>query len=413
MEKIVLVLGRGIEGCGVTKFTVEHEKYLIQHGYDYEILAIVDKKWSRSKAHSFQKITQVKLEKDEEFEIAKKVIQSGTVIVNSLPPVSCPELVVNRFSELLDLVTKKIAYVHHDHTIHSLRRNTCIDQILKRADFIFAHSTKDSDFMRYAEKTITLSDEQASSNSLSFLFGDDEPEGKVIHKFQPGMFFDEVRAKYWQPIEDQDPRHHKWIGRTTSFKGYDIMFEWARHLMPLDHLVTFEGLEESLAIVSVKEKYDFHNFLKKKVAEIDVTQYYGDKPCLFTQYMHEPMMNRLKTCSFGYQLTKLDERFIENSIEYTHCELAAIGVIPVFRKKYFDVCQHRKTGNPITQDKNTGTIFLPETYEEMAECVELVKKLSEDNAMRDDWREMAFEYYKEHQDASYTFKKFMIQLNNV
>ena len=33
--KVAIIMGRGIEGCGVTKFTVEQTKWLKKNGYDY------------------------------------------------------------------------------------------------------------------------------------------------------------------------------------------------------------------------------------------------------------------------------------------------------------------------------------------------------------------------------------------
>jgi hypothetical protein len=113
---------------------------------------------------------------------------------------------------------------------------------------------------------------------------------------------------------------------------------------------------------------------------------------------------------FGYQLSILDERFIERSIEYTHCEVACTGVVPVFRKSYGERCTHRKFGDKLIDCKDTGTIWLDDNN--MQPAYDLLYKLSRDSVMRDEYRNMAFEFYKSHQDSEYTFAEMMKQIED-
>jgi hypothetical protein len=46
----------------------------------------------------------------------------------------------------------------------------------------------------------------------------------------------------------------------------------------------------------------------------------------------------------------------------------------------------------------------------MAPAYALIDKLSRDHGMRDEWREMAYEFYREHQDAQPTFEEMMKQI---
>jgi len=104
-------------------------------------------------------------------------------------------------------------------------------------------------------------------------------------------------------------------------------------------------------------------------------------------------------------LSILKPKYIERSIEYTHQEVVAAGAIPVFRKEYGDVCIHRVTGDPLSESKNNYTLWLGEGNQD--QVIEQVKKLTADAALRDEWREGAFEFYKQHQDAEYTFTDLM------
>lgn len=405
--KYLLLLGRGVEGCGVTKFAIEWEKWFIRNGYDYDILAVDDKKWSRKDSHSFQKLTKVRLKKDADFETAKTVINAcDIVIINSLPPIKIEQIIADRFIDLLNLSKGKSALIQHDHNARSIKRNAALLESCEVSSVIFSHSTTDSDFVRY----LTFEKIIGNSESIS-LFGN-TTEDKPLINFQPGMYLEDVRKDYWKPIEEQDSLHHKWIGRTAPFKGYDLMFEFSSHLKEAGFLTTMEGLESSPAIINVKQKYDFHNHLHTKIDEVDISNYYGGVPTLFSFYKHAELLERLSKCAFGYQLSRLDPRFIEHSIEYTHMEVVCAGTIPVFRKQYFDHCVHTKTGNPISSDKDTGTIFICADGSNFIESIEKMKELSADSVMRNEWREMAYEYYNSHQSADKTFSKLIAYINH-
>ena len=64
--KIAIIMGRGIEGCGVTKFTVEQTKWLAKNGHDFVVFSSKDKSWTRKNAHDVSNVIQLKLAKPEE-----------------------------------------------------------------------------------------------------------------------------------------------------------------------------------------------------------------------------------------------------------------------------------------------------------------------------------------------------------
>ena len=64
--KISIVMGRGIEGCGVTKFTLEQNDWFIRQGHDSTIFAPSDKSWSRKTSHDCSSVQHIKFAKDEE-----------------------------------------------------------------------------------------------------------------------------------------------------------------------------------------------------------------------------------------------------------------------------------------------------------------------------------------------------------
>lgn len=418
-------MGRGIEGCGVTKFSIELEKFFEKKGMPYRSFAFTDKKWTRGKSHTGHNICDVKLEEEKEFNefISSLKENAKYLIINSLPSSGHSDLFKKRFKQILDVGIKTILF-QHDHSRMSIQRNACLDDAIERADVCLSHSSKNY-FSEYINK-------KYNENSLSAFFDDDDTaSSKKLMTFQPAFDFDECRANYWKPIEEQDPKHHKWIGRTAHWKGFRLMLDWHNtKLQPNNCLTTMEGIETSIVypdflIISphnnfvkpftpaTQDVFDKHNLTEeyknqyqwngtKKIDTVDLSSYYGTGACVFGIYNNTDMLNRMSKSGFGYQLTLLNSENVEKSIEYTHCEVVATGTIPVFHRKFGELCHHRVSGTPLAKSKDSGTIWLDEkSYDE---CIDLIKKLEADDVMRNEWREMAFEFYKTHQDSDFVFK---------
>lgn len=394
--KFALIMGRGREGCGVQKFTLEQYKWLLKNGHEAVVYASSDKSWTRKKSHDCPFIIDVKMAKpDQTDKMIAGCNASDVVIINSLPSLSHPEAAIDQFKRFLNEVTKPVVLIQHDHSSLSIKRNAAIDESIAKADVLFGHSSR-NDFARLVESS-------TGGGGLADFFSDENTAKKILN-FQPGMDFDAVRAKYWLSIDQTRPLENKWIGRTTSWKGYVQMFKFHNEfLRPGGFITTFEGIEKSPAYLGFRELSEFHGMIDK---DINTVSFEKDQPAyVFGPYVNESMLYRMAATGFGYQLSLLDERFIERSIEYTHCELAAVGVVPVFRKAYGERCTHRKYGDKLINCKNTGTIWLDDN--DMQPAYDLLYKLSRDPVMRDEYREQAFEFYKQHQDASYTFDEMM------
>lgn len=395
-------MGRGIEGCGVTKFTIEQCKYYERNGYDYKVFASKDKSWTRKNSHKTDNIQQLKFAKSDEVDAMIKCInKSDIAIINSLPALSLKEEAIENFKRMLSEIKVPVALIQHDHAMQSIRRNGALDEAIKKANIIFVHSTT-NDFAKYAEEKV---------GPKVDLFGTEE--GTPIVAFQPGMFFDEVKSKYWKTkIDIQDTMHHKWIGRTTSWKGYKEMFAFHNdHLKQNDMLTTYEGIERSPAFLGFRELSEFNNLLAEDPNEYDLNDGYGDDVHVFGPYVQEEMLERMSKVGFGYQLSRMKEHFIQRSIEYTHCEVVCTGTIPVFNKKYGDACTHRHYGKKFTECENTGTVWFDE--HNFDSTFNAILDLFDHPEKRQKMRNDAYEFYKLHQDASYTFKDIMENIENV
>lgn len=393
-----MIMGRGIEGCGVTKFTLELHNWLnAGTGFSSTIFASADKSWTRKKSHSTDDIKLLKFKKDIEVDnLIKEVNAFDYVILNSLPPISMEEKVIQNFNRFLNNITPRVILIQHDHSSLSIKRNACISESIKRADKIFVHSTT-NDF-------VDTINEVTGNSSLDAFFGDNDI--KEVIGFQPGMSFQPIRNKYWKDLSAQDSNHHKWVGRTTSWKGYQEMFRFHNgYLKPNNYLTTFEGIEKSPAYLAFRELSEFHGMIDRDISQQDLSKGYGDHAYVFGPYNNSEMLERMSRVGYGYQLSLLKPKYIQRSIEYTHCEVVCTGVIPVFRKDYGERCMHRHYKKPLIECENTGTIWLND--DSMPECIELIKELNSKPKMREEWRNNAYEFYKLHQDAMYTFPELL------
>ena len=392
MKKIALIMGRGIEGCGVTRFTNEQFKWFTDHeGFEPIIIASADKGWTRKKSQDTKNIWEIKFSDNSSVtEMIGDINENfDVVIINSLPAKSFPKEAIEGFKRFLTEITPPVVLVQHDHSKLSIIRNECIDEAVKRANMIFVHSTN-NDFSELVEETLGLGGLGA--------FMDDNPETPLIG-FQPGMHMGE-----YQGFGETNPDTHKWIGRTTSWKGYQEMFKFSEaFLSPNDQIVTFEGIEKSPAYLAFKELGDFTECIGEDAD--DFTEEKGllpGDPYVFGPFVRQEMLRRMNATRFGYQLSKLKPKFIDRSIEYTHLEVVRTNAIPVFAKQYGKLCTHRATGKKLIEHGDeSGTIWLDE--KNMGECWEKMKELQSDRKLRKKWKEQAFDFYKEHQDAEYTF----------
>ena len=382
--KIAIVLGRGVEGCGVTKYTVELETWLLNNSYSPTVYASKDKKWSRDGAHQIQNLIHVRFDRDDFDAVYEGCKNSDIIIFNSLPSVSHSIECQNRFSTLLDLNVYKV-FIQHDHNKSSLRRNALLQDSYEKSDIIFAHSDS-GDF--------------ADMGNTPNLF---DMRERVVHLMQPGITFSNYK-KYHKPVEEQDSKHHKWIGRTARWKNYDMMFDFHnKYLKLINHLTTFEGIDKSPVYMEFKKRNMFFDEVTSKIDDVDLSSRYGLDATVFGNYDNTNMLHRMSKCGFGYQLSLLDKRFIKKSLEFTHLEIVATGAIPVFRKEYGDICIHRYYDKPLTE-LDSGTIWL--SNDNMEECKGLINELSNDDSLRDEYRNKAFEFYS-YYDSKYVMGDMM------
>jgi hypothetical protein len=408
MKKIAIILGRGVEGCGVTRCAVEFQKATP----NTKIFATLDKKWARRDTMVFDKDEFTCANSEEMNRVLNEVNENfDMALIYSVPSKKHPEDCQTNFVKLVQGISLPKAIVQLDHKMQSLSRNGKFDEICSSVDVLMTHSLE-SDFTRWATR---------------------ENVTTPFKKMALGFTYDDHRKKYWLPIEEQDHKTVRWIGRLSGWKGPNLMMDFhASQLMNKDYITVLEGLEASIGWAGILyEKGDSKNGTplykdneivnyfrpRKELDEVKFTQdLYGKEvpgagAYLYPPYTNVDCMKRMAKSAYGSDLYHLKAHMYGNNIENCHAEVIASGTIPIFHKHFCDNVIHRTTGNPISQDKHSGTIGLDNTN--FVECSDLMEKLSNDPVMRDEMREMSFAYWKDHSDASVTTLEIIKNLEDI
>ena len=390
MTKIAIILGRGTEGCGVTQCAIQMQKVT---GAD--IYSAADKKWGRAKGldlveHPFMMST--------EWEGTADVINQNydLAIVYSVPSKSHPQECQDNFVPFLQRLNIRKAFINVDHKAASIARNANLKEVCESVDVIMTHSLE-NDFSRFMKK-----------NNI------DTP----LTKMGLGFDYDGHRAKYWRPIEEQQHNVIRWIGRTAMWKGPNLMIDYHQDaLMDNGFITVLEGLEASIQYPLVlyrdnkaqppadRRIVENHFRPEKQYNETKFTpdlygkEVEGKGAYLYPQYINSEAMQRMALSAFGSDLYHLKAETYGDNIENCHAECIASGTVPLFHKHFCDNVIHKVQGKPISQCTNSGTIGVDYTN--------LMIKLKNDPAMRDDWREMAFEFWKQHSDGDDVVKEIV------
>jgi len=384
MSRIAVLLGRGVEGCGVTKNAVEFKKYYPNS----TIFAVSDKKWPRINSMEIDRVDFVCAEDA----VVDKVITDindnyDAVVVYSIPSTKHAEKTAENFVRLLRAIKLPKSLVQVDHNSASITRNAKLDEVCESIDLLMTHSLSGA-FAGWCKK-----------NNIT----------TPLTTMGVGFDYGAHRKKFWLPVDEQIDKSLKWIGRCALWKGpVEIIDLHNNYLRAEDFITSLEGLEASVQSTLIthvdgatrQQRRDVQEFIRganrSKARQHYNKEVPGSAPYLYPDYVHDDCMRRLALSAFGSDLYHLKPEFYGNNIEYCHAEVVASGTVPVFHKHFGDHITHNKTGDKATA-KFSGTIWYdPKNPKDTADTI---VKLAGDRVMRSDWRELAFEFWKDHSDA--------------
>jgi len=402
--KISILLGRGVEGVGLTKNVVELQKLYGEDNVD--IYATIDKTWGRAESMNFKwqpfrgadwtrgKASRKFPDCISTSEVVDRINLSDLCLVFSVPSQDHPQECIDNFLEMIKQITIPKSLIQVDHLIQSIRRNALLKEICQELDVLLCHSTENPFAGWVKDNKITT---PLMSMGVGFNFTKDA----------------------WLPVEEQVPRTIRWVGRAAGWKGPELMIDLHnKYFQPAGYITMLEGLEANISYKSILNRIadddttrrDVVNFFRYEKERHPADQprdpVYGDEQrnkgaYLYPPYKYAEMLQRMNKTTFGSDLMHFKTNIYGNNIEYCHTDSFAGGAIPLFHKHFCDNVIHRKQGLPINQCKNTGTLSIDmNTAPETLQTMEL---LSTDLVMRQEWREQMYEFWSEHCDAAVVY----------
>ena len=384
--KIAHVLGRGVEGCGVTMAAKQ-----LQNGVGGEIFCEMTKKWPRGKGIILPNRIDFKSAKDWQ-QIAQIINDSyELVIIHSVPATSMDDETTSAFLSMIKQINVRKAMVQHDHKMASITRNANLKEICENVNILTTHSLE-NDFCRWLVK-----------NEIR----------TPVTKMELGFDYATHRAKYWVPVEEQDGRMWRWIGRAAGWKNPKLAIDFHElSLMNKGFITVLEGLEASIGYKDLlyadvddpsTRRIVSNYFRQEKEYGESGKHTYGTEvenvgAYLLPPFVNEDAMYRLGKSAFGSNLYNLPAKYHCNNIEYCHAEVIASGCVPIFHKELLDSLIHKGRGDPISKCVNTGTIGLD--YTNFSEVAQKMHFLRDNPTARDEYREMSYAFWKEHNDLS-------------
>lgn len=405
-KNVLLVIGRGIEACGVTRFTIELEEWLKSAGHNVKVLAGNDKKWGREKAQP----------NDFEKHAFKSGVWSDGVdydmcIITSVPPKkidkdeAISKVIYDNFIETLKRLNTRLVYLQCDNKIHSINRNFYADEAYMHTFFslldrIIVHNLNADFVKRFIDKH-HLRDNKFTLGQQVLISTDFDEIASQITKA------DKVDKTCW------------FIGRSAQWKGWREFRDFhTTTLRANGYTSVIEGIE-----LSINAKQDMSNIDENNVYTWrDDNIYYGvgnditpdtvinnindfrDKPSLiFGPYIRLDALNRMHRSKFGMFFTFTGPEF-GGQIEITFLEIVGAGTVPVIRKElwdnaFFNDVYLKDLGTP----EDLGIVVYDSNKKE--ECLELLNKLNSDGNLYDSYLEKALAFCKSQFDRKYIINR--------
>mgnify|MGYP001304981083 FL=1 len=135
--KIALLMGRGVEGCGVTRYVVEQYNYMVNNGHDVKVFSTKDKNWGRKKSHE---LIVEEIKNDELLSLKQRLVDYDVVFIHSVPSTGHSDECQNNFLELVKSIDCFKVFIQNDHLKASMIRNAFMWETVEECDLVYAHS---------------------------------------------------------------------------------------------------------------------------------------------------------------------------------------------------------------------------------------------------------------------------------
>lgn len=396
--KIALILGRGVEGAGVTRYMIEICSFLKTKDIEHDVFVVEDKKWGRGKAQDMPKYRFI--DKENIVFMADTLNLYDYVFINSVPSVKHSQWAQDGFLEMVKgIKTKKIVF-QNDHKIASIWRNANFFEICNQCDGICSHSIT-SPFM----------------NKLASIYGS-EIKDKFI-QLHVGFNFEQL-TKY------RKSEHFKkitYLGRFATFKQPERLYGFLPYAKQNNLLLEMKGVERSLGALKIfyedldsGSKEPNHKMIEvnRKVIEngLDISEANRnlDKVYIFGPYDYIDGMETLSSSLVGADFYHLNADAYGDNFEYAQCEIIGVGCVPMFDYHWAENCWVYHDGKKTEKrfvDLDEYGLFVKKDLTNVEEVVEKINDIYSNKALHKRFLDCSFEVTRNHCDSQWIFQKLL------
>lgn len=409
---VILLMGRGTEGTGNTRITIELERYIRNMNHNVKTITSIDKAWGRhdSQVNDFIpfKFSTGAYNDDEYYDLC--IITSVPPKVKKSAKIKNDETLLQKFEEtqfsiyngFIDTLKNlkenntKIVYLQVDHKIHSISRNFyALDEYMKEffslLDRIVVHKLENDFCKKFIDKKVK------PLNCINF---------DIVEQLAISCDYDEIN-KIIQPHDKHDKLCY-FIGRSATWKGWTEFRELhENHLKQYGYISIAEGIELSINAkdnLYLKEGNTYTNprpdnicRIGTKLEEKESVEYliehiddYKYNPLfIYGPFVRNEALNRVAKAKFGMFFSFLGEQY-GGPLENTFLEIVATGTIPVIKKELWQSADFNDDKFTNYSPKDLGIIIYDSKYPE--KCVNLMNILNDNDKL-----------YKEYVDKCQSF----------
>lgn len=410
-KKYLIVLSRGMDGCGVSKNSVDMYNYLNSvEGKSARLIANDDFKFPLNR-YVPDCVEYVSFLNDNA-KLKSYIDEADVVITTSVPMKKAEDAVKNSVLDMFRYV--KSAGKKHFLYVLDWKKRTLSATVYLEPSFREIYSLIDGLFVQSKEGDFVKKFLEPENINVKTYYKTDD--GTLNYTF--GFEFDAYK-KYWKKFSEKQNKTVKFIGHSSPMKGTwkirDFHQNWLRSR---GYITTEEGIEVSIGTLPelfssweagnrvVRSDVD-NTYLK---ATKKMKKFIDEGNCTFERdhavyfmppYTHSSAMDRLSKTQFGIELPKMPANAMPAFIENAMFEIVAVGTVPVFNKAWADV--FNIGGKTISEygSEETGTVIVDEEAPE--EALELMEKLSKDEELYEKYRNNAFSFYKKFFDLKVVF----------
>jgi glycosyltransferase involved in cell wall biosynthesis len=395
--KIALILGRGVEGAGVTRYMIEICNFLKKIDIEHDVFVVDDKKWGRGNSQdmpSYKSITEKNISGFSDHFNSK----FDYVFINSVPSIKHSQWAIDGFLEMVKNVKVKKIIFQNDHKIASIHRNANFLELCSQCDGIVSHSITSPFYKKLVDE-----------------FGSDVR--KKFIQLQVGFDFSQL-----QKYRKQD--HMKkitYLGRYATFKQPDRLFGFLPYAKQNNILLEMKGVERSLGALNIFYEDIDNKIPKANIIEVNkaffetgMSAFNTDRSYehiyIFGPYDYVDGMETLSSSLVGADFYHLDADAYGDNFEYAQCEIIGVGTIPMFDYHWASHCYIYENGKKTDKkfiELDTYGLFVKKDLSNVKEIVEKINEIDASKDLKKKYLDCSFEITKNHCDSQFIFQNLL------